>query len=67
MTIIGWAQIALVLALVFLWGRGHREDMQYLRVYIGHLRQKLGPGAAGLIRTDAGVGYRMADPEPQHG
>ncbi len=49
------------------WGPGHGEDTQYLRVYIGHLRQKLGPGAAGLIRTDAGVGYRMADPEPQHG
>lgn len=49
------------------WGSGHGEDMQYLRVYIGHLRQKLGPAAAGLIRTDAGVGYRMADAEPQHG
>lgn len=46
------------------WGPGHGEDVQYLRVYIGHLRQKLGPGAARLIRTDAGVGYRMADPEP---
>lgn len=40
------------------WGPAHVEDAQYLRVYIGHLRQKLGP-AAGLIRTEPGVGYRF--------
>ena len=41
------------------WGPGHAEDAQYLRVYIGHLRQKLGPSAR-LIRTEPGVGYRLS-------
>jgi two-component system KDP operon response regulator KdpE len=40
------------------WGPGHTESPQYLRVYIGHLRQKLGD-AASLIRTEPGVGYRL--------
>lgn len=40
------------------WGPAHVEDAQYLRVYVGHLRQKLGP-AASLIRTEPGVGYRF--------
>lgn len=40
------------------WGPAHAEDAQYLRVYIGHLRQKLG-AAAGLIRTEPGIGYRF--------
>jgi two-component system KDP operon response regulator KdpE len=41
-------------------GAAHTEDAQYLRVYIGHLRQKLG-AAAGLLRTEPGVGYRFGD------
>lgn len=44
--------------LTTVWGPAHGEDAQYLRVYIGHLRQKLGP-AAGLIRTEPGIGYRF--------
>ncbi|MFC0389316.1 response regulator [Muricoccus vinaceus] len=44
------------------WGPGHAENAQYLRVYVGHLRQKLGP-AASLIRTEPGVGYRLVPPE----
>ncbi|MFC7477715.1 response regulator [Dankookia sp. GCM10030260] len=44
--------------LAAVWGPAHVEDAQYLRVYIGHLRQKLGP-AAGIIRTEPGVGYRV--------
>ncbi|WP_203071574.1 response regulator [Falsiroseomonas ponticola] len=44
--------------LMAVWGPAHVEDAQYLRVYVGHLRQKLGP-AAGLIRTEPGVGYRF--------
>lgn len=47
-----------------LWGPQHVEDVQYLRVYVGHLRQKLGPGAAGLIKTELGIGYRLAETEP---
>jgi two-component system KDP operon response regulator KdpE len=50
--------------LATVWGPAHVEDTQYLRVYIGHLRQKLGPAAA-LIRTEPGVGYRFGeDAEP---
>ncbi|PWC27069.1 response regulator [Teichococcus aestuarii] len=42
------------------WGPAHAEDAQYLRVYVGHLRQKLG-AAAGLLRTEPGVGYRLEE------
>ncbi|WP_376089324.1 response regulator [Roseomonas sp. CCTCC AB2023176] len=44
------------------WGPAHAEDTQYLRVYVGHLRAKLGE-AASLIVTEPGVGYRFADRE----
>ncbi|MDJ0388755.1 response regulator [Roseomonas sp. E05] len=47
--------------LMAVWGPAHAEDAQYLRVYIGHLRQKLGPAGA-LIRTEPGVGYRLGEP-----
>jgi len=43
-----------------IWGPAHADNAQYLRVYIGTLRQKLGP-AARLIATETGVGYRMSD------
>jgi two-component system KDP operon response regulator KdpE len=43
--------------LTAVWGPAHTHDVQYLRVYIGHLRQKLGGGS--LITTEAGVGYRL--------
>ncbi len=46
--------------LTAVWGPAHAEDAQYLRVYVGHLRQKLG-AAARLIRTEPGVGYRFGD------
>jgi len=42
-------------------GAAHGEDVQYLRVYVGHLRQKLGAAGARLIRTEPGVGYRLAE------
>jgi two-component system, OmpR family, KDP operon response regulator KdpE len=42
------------------WGPAHVEDAQYLRVYVGHLRQKLGAAAA-LLRTEPGVGYRFGE------
>lgn len=43
------------------WGPAHLEDTQYLRVYIGQLRQKLGDDAThpALILTEPGVGYRL--------
>lgn len=42
------------------WGPAHAEDSQYLRVYVGQLRQKLGE-AARLLRTEPGVGYRLLE------
>jgi len=43
------------------WGRVHEQDTQYLRVYVGHLRQKLGedPAQPRFIATEPGVGYRF--------
>jgi two-component system KDP operon response regulator KdpE len=48
--------------LTAVWGPAHAEDAQYLRVYVGHLRQKLGV-AARLVRTEPGVGYRFGEIE----
>ncbi len=45
--------------LTAVWGPAHAEDVQYLRVYVGHLRQKLGPAGLRLIRTEPGIGYRL--------
>ena len=42
------------------WGPAHAHDVQYLRVYVGHLRQKLG-AAAPLLTTEPGVGYRLLE------
>ena len=43
------------------WGPAHSDDMQYLRVYIGQIREKLedNPAAPKLIITEPGIGYRM--------
>lgn len=43
--------------LTTVWGPAHTEDIQYLRVLIGQLRQKL--GADDLIETEPGIGYRL--------
>lgn len=47
--------------LTAVWGAAHAEDLQYLRVFIGQLRQKLKatPDAPDLIQTEAGIGYRL--------
>lgn len=49
-----------------IWGPAHAEDTQYLRVYVGQLRGKLGddPAQPKFIRTEPGVGYRLLLPEP---
>ncbi len=47
--------------LTAVWGPAHTHDVQYLRVYVGHLRQKLGMHAGAMILTEAGVGYRLAE------
>lgn len=51
--------------LTAVWGPAHTEDLQYLRVFIGQLRQKLKSGGDGSdpIETEAGIGYRLI----QHG
>ena len=45
------------------WGPAHRDDTQYLRVFVGQLRAKIerNPAAPVLIRTEPGVGYRIAE------
>ena len=44
-----------------IWGPTHIENSHYLRVVIGHLRQKLAddPTHPRFIATEAGVGYRL--------
>ncbi|SDK63188.1 two-component system, OmpR family, KDP operon response regulator KdpE [Pseudomonas delhiensis] len=46
-----------------IWGPSHVEDTHYLRVVVGHLRQKLAddPANPRFIVTEAGVGYRLRD------
>jgi two-component system, OmpR family, KDP operon response regulator KdpE len=43
------------------WGPGHGDETQYLRVYMAHLRRKLerDPARPRIFRTEAGVGYRL--------
>lgn len=47
--------------LIELWGKAHEENIQYLRIYIGQLRQKIEPDPSkpSYIITEAGIGYRM--------
>lgn len=51
--------------LTAVWGPAHTEDLQYLRVFIGQLRQKLktSPDAPDLIQTEPGIGYRLVAEE----
>lgn len=46
-----------------IWGLAHEHDLQYLRVFIGRLRAKLGddPAAPRFILNEPGVGYRFLD------
>jgi two-component system KDP operon response regulator KdpE len=47
--------------LTAIWGPANAEDVQYLRVFIGHLRQKLeiDPASPKHLVTEPGVGYRF--------
>ncbi len=43
------------------WGPSHADRPHYLRVYMGHLRQKLesDPAQPVLLITETGIGYRL--------
>lgn len=43
------------------WGPAHSDDTQYLRVYVGQVREKIEetPSSPKLIVTEPGIGYRM--------
>ena len=49
------------------WGPAHERDTQYLRVYIGQLRQKIEHDQAepALVLTEPGIGYRIAEPREE--
>jgi two-component system KDP operon response regulator KdpE len=48
--------------LTTVWGPAHVADTHYLRIAVGHIRDKLGDDAADprFILTEPGVGYRLA-------
>ena len=45
------------------WGYEYREEIQYLRLYVTYLRQKIEPDPSNprYIFTERGVGYRFVD------
>ncbi len=49
--------------LAAVWGPAHVEDTQYLRVYIGQLRQKVEVNSDDpqIILTEPGIGYRVSE------
>src|SRR5205823_6480205 len=49
--------------LTAVWGAAHATDTQYLRVYVGQLRQKIEPNPSDprFILTESGIGYCLMD------
>ncbi len=49
--------------LTSVWGPAHKDDTQYLRVFIGQLRAKVesDPSAPKIILTESGIGYRFGE------
>jgi len=47
--------------LLAVWGPAHVDDTQYLRVFVGQLRQKIenDPAEPQIILTEPGIGYRF--------
>jgi two-component system KDP operon response regulator KdpE len=45
------------------WGPEYRDELQYLRLYINYLRQKIEPDPSSprYILTERGIGYRFVD------
>jgi two-component system KDP operon response regulator KdpE len=48
------------------WGAAHRDDVQYLRVFVRKLRSRLepDPGRPVYLLTELGVGYRLRSGDP---
>jgi two-component system, OmpR family, KDP operon response regulator KdpE len=48
-----------------IWGAAHRDDVQYLRVFIRKLRSRLeaDPARPRYLLTELGVGYRLRTPD----
>ena len=46
-----------------IWGEAHLRDTQYLRVAIGHIREKIGDDATNpkYIINEPGIGYRLIE------
>jgi two-component system KDP operon response regulator KdpE len=49
--------------LTAVWGPAQVAETQYLRVYIGHLRQKIeeNPDDPKIVLTEIGIGYRLSE------
>ena len=49
--------------LTAVWGPAHKDDTQYLRVFVGQLRAKIEKDASApaILRTESGIGYRFLD------
>ncbi|MGO9740386.1 MAG: response regulator [Roseiarcus sp.] len=49
--------------LTAVWGPAHKDDTQYLRVFVGQLRAKIerDPSAPTILRTESGIGYRFTE------
>lgn len=47
--------------LLEVWGQTYQDQSQYIRIYMGHLRQKLEeiPARPRYLQTETGIGYRF--------
>jgi two-component system KDP operon response regulator KdpE len=48
-----------------IWGAPHRDDVQYLRVFMRKLRSRIeaDPARPAYLQTELGVGYRLRTPD----
>jgi len=51
--------------LTAIWGAAHRDDVQYLRVFVRKLRSRIetDPARPAYLLTELGVGYRLRTPD----
>ena len=51
--------------LTAIWGAAHRDDVQYLRVFVRKLRSRIeaDPARPAYLLTELGVGYRLLTPD----